>query len=168
MADSTFSRRSLQRPPIKCDIRRAHKSEWSIFKMHHYLSSDLNPIAKSYVAEIDGRAAAFCACLHFLHAKVKNMRRIHRIVTLPDFQGFGIGPALLNFVCELNHAEKYRTGITTSHPGLIHSLHRSKQWRCCKPFAISSPLGVNAKMRNRDNSFNSFGRCNASFEWIKT
>jgi GNAT superfamily N-acetyltransferase len=56
------------------------------------------------------------------------MRRISRIVTLPDYQGVGIGKALLNFVAEKYKQEGIRMTIGTSHPAMVQSLQKSKDW----------------------------------------
>lgn len=163
MADSTFSRRVLRRPSIAITIRKADKSLWRYFKDHHYMSNDINSSARVFIADLNGSLAGFCADIHFPHPRVKNMRRIHRIVTLPDFQGFGIGPALLAAVAEHNQSQSIRTAITTSHPGLCASLNRSDNWRVTSAPGLKPPPSKTSTMGGNG----SFGRLTASFEWLQ-
>lgn len=127
MAGRTLARGRLQRPEIKIRIFRAPYDAWRLFARHHYLSGNLARSAHCYVATIDGQPAAFCAVMH--NAGHKNVKRISRIVTLPDYQGVGIGAALLREVAQLYRAARNRVTITTSHPGMIHHLSRANEWR---------------------------------------
>lgn len=56
-------------------------------------------------------------------------RRVSRLVTLPDYQGLGIGSAVLHAVAEWLWSRRLRTSITTSHPAMIACLRRSSAWR---------------------------------------
>lgn len=123
-----FVRGNLRRPEIKVDIRTANQSEWREFMDFHYLSSDHNNAAHKYIAEINGEAVAWCSVLHFPHPKIKNMKRIHRIVVKPDYQGIGIGQKFLNFISEMYKAKGFRVGIVTSSPSLIYAMCKSSEW----------------------------------------
>ena len=51
--------------------------------------------------------------------------RVSRLVVLPDYQGIGIGRAMLAAV-----AEQYpRLRITTSHPAMLRALAADPDWR---------------------------------------
>ena len=50
-------------------------------------------------------------------------------VTLPDYQGAGIGNALSNFVASLWKGLGYRALRATTHPAMIASRQRSGLWR---------------------------------------
>ena len=102
-----------------------------MFSKHHYLSHSHNNAAKVYLATVNGGIAGFCSVLHFPHPKVKNLKRIHRLVVLPDYQGAGIGLRLLNEVASLYKKEKQRVSIVTSSPALIFGLKKASNWRCC-------------------------------------
>jgi len=119
---------SLRRPEIQCDIRKATQQEWNEFKDFHYLSHDHNNAAHKYVCEIKGVSVAWCSVLHFPHPKVKNMKRIHRIVVKPDYQGIGIGIRFLNEIAEMYKSQKYRIALVTSSPAFIHGLQKCKNW----------------------------------------
>ena len=48
----------------------------------------------------------------------KDRWRISRVVTLPDYQGIGIGMAVAEAVAELHRGEGHRVNVTASHPAL--------------------------------------------------
>ncbi len=123
-----FYRRSLRRPDIQVDIRKAKASEWSLFKEFHYLSAAHNNAAHKYIAEIDGYPVAWCSVLHFPHPKVKNMKRIHRIVVKPDYQGIGVGGAVMSKICDMYKTNNYRMRLVSSAPSFINGLSKSKNW----------------------------------------
>lgn len=120
--------RSLRRPDIQLTIGRVHNSAWALFRKHHYLDSDLNKAANCFCAFWNGVPVAFCAVLHFPHPTVKNVKREHRVVCLPDFQGVGIGNALSAYVGGMLKALGYRYQSQTSHPGMIAARNRSRKW----------------------------------------
>ena len=49
-------------------------------------------------------------------------------MTLPDYQGVGIGNALSDFVASLWTGLGYRALSTTTHPAMIRSRLRSANW----------------------------------------
>jgi GNAT superfamily N-acetyltransferase len=160
MASSSFQRRRLRRPPIELEIVRCRRSAWRLFASHHYLSGALSSYARCYMALWEGMPAAFCATLSLIGRK--NRRRISRIVTLPDYQGIGIGMALAETVGELNRQEGLRLNITASHPAVIAHCRHSPQWRA---------VGVKKTgSRNADgfvkNYRGSAGRAVVSFEYV--
>ena len=140
-----FRRGSLRRPEIKCEIRKAHQSEWRQFMDFHYLSHEHNNAAHKYVCEIGGEPVAWCSILHFPHPQVKNMKRIHRIVVKPDYQGVGLGSRLMTEVAKKYKKEKMRVTLVTSSPAFIHGLQYTKNWVMTrKPSRVThpSPKGV--------------------------
>lgn len=167
MADQTFQRRKLQRPRLDIEVRRASPAIWPMFASHHYLSNDIHKGAAVYVAIMNEQMIAMCSDIHFCHPLVNDMRRIHRLVTLPDFQGFGIGPRLLACVASINAANGKRTAITTSHPGLIRSLDKQRTWKMTRKPSMVSISGKNGIMHSKGsrNPTSAFGRLTASFVW---
>jgi ABC-type molybdenum transport system ATPase subunit/photorepair protein PhrA len=121
--------RLLRRPEIKLEIRRVHSSAWQMFRKHHYLDTNLNTSAVCFVAFWHDVPVAFASVLNFPHPKVKGMRREHRTVCLPDYQGVGIGNALSGYVGAMYKALGHRYVSTTSHPGMIRARAKSKDWR---------------------------------------
>jgi len=116
-----------RRPPISLSLFRCEHSAWRLFAKHHYLTGDLHKGAHCYLALWRDRPVAFCATMPSL-AKARR-RRISRLVTLPDYQGVGIGGAVLDAVADLYAAQGIRMNITTSHPAMIHRLGASPRWR---------------------------------------
>lgn len=125
MATQTLARGSLRRPAIRLEVVRCDREAWRLFKKHHYLSEDLHQSAQCYLATWEGHPVAFCAVLHTFGWK--NSLHIHRVVTLPDYQGIGIGTRFAAAVAKLY--PKDRMTITTSHPGIIRAFDRSPEWR---------------------------------------
>lgn len=123
-----FKRGSLRRPKIECNIRSAKQSEWKQFMDFHYLSHEHNNAAHKYICEIGGSPIAWCSVLHFPHPHVKNMKRIHRIVVKPDYQGIGLGARFMSEIAKKYRQEKMRMTLVTSSPAFIHGLQRNKQW----------------------------------------
>ena len=115
------------RPPIELEIHRCDVAAWQLFKRHHYLSGELPRGARCYLTTWDGVPVNFCATVPLV-AK-KNHRRFARIVTLPDFQGIGIGMRAVAAVAELHRAEGHRINVTSSHPALVRHCERSPLWR---------------------------------------
>ena len=95
-----------------------------MFAKYHYLSGGLNRTAHCYLGVIDGQAAAFCAVLPVIG--FAGRRRISRIVVRPDFQGVGVGRAVLDCVAAMYP----RMSITTGHPAMIAALKNDAHWKC--------------------------------------
>ena len=70
---------------------------------------------------------AFCALIP--QQGFENWYRVSRIVTLPDYQGVGIGSALLDTLAEMYVEQGYRFSITASHPSVLSHCKRSERWR---------------------------------------
>ena len=138
MASGQLARGRLRRPAIRLDIFRSEASAWPLFAKYHYLSGGLNRTAHCYLALVgltagsddlpadrqDGQPAAFCAVLPVIG--YAGRRRISRIVVRPDFQGLGVGRAMLNAVAAMYP----RMSITTGHPAMIMALKNDANWKC--------------------------------------
>lgn len=124
----TFERGNLRRPEIKCVIRKAEQYEWRQFMDFHYLSHDHNVAAHKYICEIDNDPVAWCSVLHFPHPKIKNMKRIHRIVVKPDYQGIGLGSIFMTEIAKKYKKQKMRVSLVTSSPAFIGGLQKNKNW----------------------------------------
>jgi Acetyltransferase (GNAT) family len=155
-----FTWRSLRgRPRITLEIARVHRSAWRIFKQHHYLSAELNPSARCFVALVEGRPAAFVAVISGPGPRGGHFRE-HRLVCLPDFQGVGIGNALSEFVAGL-YASRKRYFSRTSHPGMIRHRIQSANWIC-----ISRPGFKSRHTRAAFAKTGSARRLAASFRFV--
>lgn len=127
MATGELSRRRLRRPEINIEIVETSRDAWRYFKKHHYLSGALHQGSKCYLAKWNGEAVAFCATLQSIGRK--GLRKVHRLVVAPEFQGLGIGTAFVNGVASILVEQGYRASLTTGHPGLVASLKKHPLWR---------------------------------------
>lgn len=71
----------------------------------------------------------FCAVIHQPHSYSKNMKRVHRLVILPDWQGMGLGTRFLNEVAEIYKNDGFNFYIVTSAKNMIWALYRSDKWK---------------------------------------
>jgi len=138
-----------------------------MFSKYHYLSSRHNNAANVFICMIDDEIAGFISVLHFPHPKVKNMKKVHRLVVLPDYQGFGVGGRMLNEIAKIYCNQKNRFSIVTSAPSLINSLKKSKQW-ICKSFGRNNPHKGDLKTNVENISTGSENRVTVSFEYKTT
>lgn len=158
-----FEWRSLQRfPKILLKLYETSNSAWKIFRGHHYLTSELSPQAKCYVATLNDKPVAFTSYIHMMHSKVANGKREHRTVVLPDFQGIGIGNKISEILGKNLIKNKYRFFSTTSHPAMIN--HRKKRlcWKILR-FGHTPPASKSEKLKGivRSNK-----RVTAGFEYV--
>jgi len=161
MATGHLQRRRLRRPAIELEIHRCGVAPWRMFARHHYLSGALAPGARCYLATWEGEPVTFCATLPVI-AK-RNHRRFTRIVTLPDYQGMGIGMRVVAAVASLHRAEGLRINVTSSHPALIRHCARSSDWRTVNVKKTgSSPSGSKRFAKYRSSA----GRAVVSFEYV--
>ena len=154
MATGTVSRRLLRRPEIRLDIVRTDRRAWKLFARHHYLSGNLPNGCRCYLALWNDEPVAFCATIGMLG--FKGRRRVSRIVTLPDYQGVGIGGAFLETMGDIYRANKERFSITASHPSILSHCSRSSKWRTTNVMKTGSKGGKHQS---------SVGRAVISFEY---
>lgn len=129
-ATMTFRwRERSPRPAIHCSIHRAPYHAWQGFARFHYLTAELNKIAKCYVLCVDDVPAAFAAVLHRPHPRVRDVVGMTRLVTLPDHQGLGLAFALADRVASAYKARGKRYHAYPAHPSLMRSFDRSPNWK---------------------------------------
>lgn len=90
------------------------------------------PIASEYyVGTVDGELACHVAVSPMFQSKAY---RATRLVTMPEWQGAGVGFRFLEWVCEYHLDgngrcnKRYPTFFHTSHPQLCMALRRGKHW----------------------------------------
>ena len=153
--------RCLRRPTIELAIHRSRVAAWELFKRHHYLSASLARGARCYLTTWDGTPVNFCATLPVIAQR--NHRRFTRIVTLPDYQGLGIGMRATEAVAELHRAEGLRINVTSSHPSLVRHCRRSPLWKAVNVKKAGSRPSTNPKFAQYRGSA---GRAVVSFEYV--
>jgi GNAT superfamily N-acetyltransferase len=160
MASSTFTRRYLQRPPIHLEVFRCRRGAWRMFARHHYLSGSICPPARCFLALWEGSPVTFCGTIPIIGRR--DHWRVTRIVTLPDYQGVGIGTAVLEAVAQLHRRQHHRINVTASHPAMVAHCRRSPRWRAV---SVKRTGSAGAK-RFKPNYRGSGGRAVVSFEYI--
>lgn len=157
--------RLLRRPKINLEIRRVHHDAWRIFRKHHYLNTELNMSSRCFVAFLNDSPVAFSAILHFVHPRRKNTKRGHRTVTLPDYQGVGIGNALSDAMGAMCKALGYSFISTTSHPAMIQSRNKSTNWKMTRNTGLASS-GRDDRASVGLRGTHAWTRYTASFEYV--
>ena len=161
MANGKLSRRCLRRPDIRLEIHRTNLAAWPLFARHHYLSGSLARQARCYIASWDGTPVYFAATLPIIARK--RHRRFTRVVTLPDFQGIGIGMKATEAIAQLYRDDGYRMSITSSHPALVNHCRRSPRW---KARSVKKTGQHRSRLTAARNYRDSGGRCVVSFEYL--
>jgi hypothetical protein len=160
-AENRFAWRRLQRrPAVELAVVRCQASAWPLFAAHHYLSGALARSAVCFLAGWRERPVAFSAWLPFVGAGPA-ARREHRTVTLPDFQGVGIGNAVSAAVASLWKGLGYRALSTTTHPAMIRARCRSPLWRLTRAPSLAA-----GRERRLTGLRHAATRLTAGFEYV--
>ena len=142
-----------RRPKIELEVYSTNWGYWKMFEPHHYLKAANMIAGFPYVGAIDGKPVA-----HIAFGTRPGMKeaRCARFVVLPEYQGCGLGKALLNHTCQMwlegqnRYQKPMRTTILTSHPGLCAALRKSDMWRQYNQSLHGSRMAINsAKNRKR-------------------
>ena len=113
------------------DIWRVGGSYWGMFKEHYYLDLPMPPAAQYFIGVVDGSPVCHLAVMPMFTA---HAYRASRLVTLPEWQGAGVGTKFLNYVVDFHKEGNGRRGhklptlFHTSHPQLIAYLNRNPKW----------------------------------------
>lgn len=154
----------FRRPEITVEVKPVRRDAWEIFKDHHYLDNSLNPTAQCWVGFWNDEPVTFVGVIHHPHPSTDKLKRVTRFVTLPDYQGMGIGTAVLDEVGLYYRNNCYRLTIATSHPALLRSINHNPDWQCISGLRRNSQHTTN---HNNINSQSSHKRKTATFEYIK-
>jgi GNAT superfamily N-acetyltransferase len=160
MATGTFQRRCLRRPSIELEVVRCHRRAWDAFARHHYLSGSLAPMARCYLALWRGVPTAFCAMLPIIGRR--GHWRISRVVTLPDYQGVGIGMRFSEALGQIYRDDGMRMNITASHSAVIAHCRHSELWRTVNV----RKAGTRRTAQFIPDYCGSIGRTTVSFEYL--
>lgn len=149
-----------RRPEIGLQIGRVPSAAWELFRKHHYLNTSLNRSAVCFGAFYGGRMVAFAGWLPI--PRYAGRRRVTRVVCLPDYQGVGIGNALVTATARMWRGLGVRPSITSSHPAVIRGYNRAPDWAMFRTPQRSPPRGRNSKL----HVMNATRRLVASFEFV--
>ena len=149
----TFTRGLLrQRPAINLEIRKVDGSYWRYYKPHYYLDLPMPIAAEYFIGTVDGELACHLAVCPWFHLKGY---RATRLVTMPEWQGAGVGTRFLNAIAQYHldgngrKGKQFPTYFHTSHPQLCAALRRSDKW-----------VQVSARLygENKARSIRTFGK----------
>lgn len=103
-------------------------------------------------------------------AMKKGVKRVHRLVTLPDYQGIGIGTKFVEFVAEQYIAQGLKFNLITTTPAIRCALERSEKWSLRRSGHVSWPglsKIMDTKYAHLKKSF-SCTRVTYSFDYVPT
>jgi GNAT superfamily N-acetyltransferase len=160
MATRSVAGRGLRRPPIELALVRCRRELWAAFARHHYLSGELARSARCYAALWREEPVAFCATLPVIGKRGR--WRITRLVTLPDYQGLGIGLRVAEGLAQSYREAGLRMNLTAGHPSVVAHCRRSPRWRTV---ALRTP-GNKRPPQFVHNYRGAPGRTVASFEYV--
>ena len=92
------------------------------------MNTELASACKCYGVYNDDEIIAFMGVLHQPHGINKKIKRVSRLVVLPDYQGIGIGYKFLVEIAKLYKKNGYDFTIVTSAKNLINKLAKSNCW----------------------------------------
>ena len=116
------------RPQKRYEIRKCDRGEWAKFRRYHYLNTEISPACVCYGLFDEETIVGFCGILHQPHAINQNLKRVSRLVILPDYQGIGLGYKFLNCIAEYYKRQGFDFSIVTSAKNLIWKLYNSESW----------------------------------------
>lgn len=128
----TFERECpRRRPTIDLEIRKVDGSYWRYFEPHYYLKLPRPIAAEYFVGTVEGELACHVAVSPWFHV---GGYRATRLVTMPEWQGAGVGTRFLNAIAQYHldgngrRGKQLPTYFHTSHPQLCAALRRSDKW----------------------------------------
>lgn len=92
------------------------------------MNTDLSASCKCFGLYDGETIVGFMGVLHQPHGVNRKLKRVSRLVILPDYQGIGLGYKFLNMVAELYTAQGFDFTIVTSAKNLVQKLYNSSDW----------------------------------------
>jgi len=160
-----MSRRSVRRPQIEFKIYPTSRETWNLFRNYHYLNTSLHKASQCFIGYLWDKPVAFGAVLHFPHPKVRNAKREHRIVTLPDYQGIGLGNTISNFIGKYYTEKGFNYYSTTSQHAMIYYRNKSSNWLLARKLSHVSGNNDSSTIKGLKKTA-STNRLTASFKYI--
>ena len=156
-----------QRPNIELEIWKTDGTYWNYFKPHYYLDLPRPIAAEYFVGTVNGELACHVAVCPWFHL---NGYRATRLVTMPEWQGAGVGTRFLNAIAQYHLDGNGRKGkqlltyFHTSHPQLCEALRRSAKWEqvSAKLYGANKGKSIrshtkSARSRGREHLGSGFG-----------
>jgi len=130
------------------------------------MSTELNKTAQCYIGYIENNPVCFFAVLHFPHPNVKNFKKGHRLVVLPDYQGLGIGHVFSSEIAEFYKKQGFRFIITSSTKALFKQRANDTRWIVTRKgrVSIGSDNGIIQNKHIKNSTSNN--KMTYSYEYI--
>lgn len=80
----------------------------------------------------------------------KKIKRVSRLVILPDYQGIGLGTKFLDLVASEYVKENYDFSIITSAKNMIYALRKSDKWCMCRYSWVKNNDSSKISKKTRD------------------
>lgn len=84
----------------------------------------------------------------------KKLKRVSRLVILPDYQGIGLGTKFLNAIANIYVNKGYDFSIITSAKNLIYALRKSNKWIMYRYSIVKNDKKgkskIDSKIKHRD------------------
>lgn len=117
------------RPKIELEIFRCRYETWNLFKQHHYISEELNKLAKCFCVTWNDKPVAFFAFLAMPSGSIQSAYRGSRSVVLPDYQGLGIGFAVSKYLHKLYAKNKKNIYTKSINPALVQKRLKDNDYK---------------------------------------
>lgn len=130
------------------------------------MSTDLNPSAQCYIGYYENNPVVFFGILHFPHPSAKNIKKGHRLVVLPDYQGLGIGHIFSSEIAKMYKEKGFKFIITSSTKSLFKQRSNDKNWIVTRKGRVSSGSGSGILQNKNVKNSTSCNKITYSYEYI--
>lgn len=73
---------------------------------------------------------------------MKGVKRVHRLVTLPEYQGIGLGTHFIDFIAGLYKSDGFKFNLITTTPALRFALEKSGRWTLRRSGYVQKPGNI--------------------------
>ena len=130
------------------------------------MNSSVNNASVCYIGYFKDNPVCFYAILHFPHRSVKNFKRGHRLVVLPDYQGLNIGHTFATDIAQMYRDKGFRFINTSSNKALFYQRNRDPRWAVTSKSRKVPHEGVLSAQSSRlGANFGSANKYTYSFEY---
>jgi len=130
------------------------------------MNTELSSASQFYMALIDDEPAACFAIIHFPHPNEKKFKRGHRLVVMPDYQGFGLGHTLSSEIAQIYKDQGYRFIITSNTKSLYKQRLRDARWRVTSVGRSHSLDRRKSRSQLTLNNTGSHNKITISYEYV--
>jgi len=92
------------------------------------MNTEINKASECYVGYYESNPVCFLSVVHFPHPLSKNIKRTHRLVVLPDYQGIGIGHEFCSSIAKIYLNKGFRFMETSSNKSLLIQRQKDSRW----------------------------------------